>query len=98
MKYTADEIINAIARIMDPDIWAASDQPFSEPTLMFDREVSTDRAKSVYAVCLRMLREPTREMMDAWGTAYPDTAPFTDDDCATADWYAMLDERIWELG
>lgn len=39
--------------------------------------------------------EPTREMTDAWSTAYPAHDPadrdrWTDKDCAKADWSAML--------
>lgn len=34
--------------------------------------------------------KPTAEMIEAWSTAHPD-AEFTDENCARADWEAMIE-------
>lgn len=93
MTHTADQIIEAMARALDPLSWEERDQILSaEGSSWRTDEIvlgSVTLARAAYAVCLRMLREPTTAQCDSTGLvhAMPDY-----------HWRAMIDERIKELG
>lgn len=92
MTHTADQIIEAMARASydavplydkDKGDYLTWDE-LSDGT----HHLRYDEARAAYAVCLRMLREPTEGQMSVA------MAP----DFSVPNWRAMIDERIKELG
>lgn len=90
--HTAEQIIEAMARTLQPVAWA------SFPYVGMDVEAAKSharlQARAVYAECLRMLRPPS-----AWQEgAVNDMIDATGVDDWPAAWIAAIDARIKELG
>ena len=54
--YTVDQIVEAMARAMDPSVWHAAD---NSPAAQFDASISLRKARSALATALEMLEDST---------------------------------------
>ena len=100
MTHTADQIIDAMARAIDPWAWELIEEasPGVVEDQSRDRTYSIKQARAAYAVCLRMLREPTVAQKRAAKTAWIEDDQQRDYGDAWVGYRAMIDERIKELG